>query len=156
MREFGGGLALNLTLPDDQQVPAEAAQFVPLRQVAGPIALELGLPERPACDGHGPAEFAVVAMPEAAMDENDFSVRGEYEIGTARQGAEVETITVAHGVDQPPDNHFGLCVPATNSGHVERALDVSVDVRHLPVLFPSRASGSSLDQGDVRKNARTK
>ncbi len=34
----------------------------------------------------------------------------------------MKAVTVAFPVQQPPDDHFRLCIPAANSGHIQVSL----------------------------------
>lgn len=70
-------------------------------RVALGVALKLGPPVGLVGFGNAGIEAIapVVQVPEAAVHENDFAPRPEYEIGFSRQVAGVEPVAEAEGVD---------------------------------------------------------
>jgi hypothetical protein len=67
--------------------------------VAEAVAIELGEPEG-AAGGGDAAAGAVVHVPEAAGDEDDFFEAREDEVGGAGEGFDVEAEAEAEGVDE--------------------------------------------------------
>lgn len=67
-------------------------------------------------------------MPEAAVDENDFLVPWQDQIGLSGQVFPVQAKPVAHSVNERPDDHFRLGVFAPDAGHVVGASFGRMDV----------------------------
>lgn len=110
-----GGFAF----PYDIDVPTLGFKVADILCIPGSICFDLFPPiVDPACGQTTLA--AVVAMPEAAVDEDDFAPRGEYEIWAPRQVAPVESVPVPHPVKPPPDCHFGRSVHLSDRGHDPR------------------------------------
>lgn len=63
-----------------------------------------------------------MAVPEAAVDEDDGAVLGEDEVGGAGEAAVIEPVAVALVPQCVPDSPLRGCVPGTDAGHVIRAL----------------------------------
>lgn len=57
-------------------------------------------------------------VPEAPPDVDDFPPTREDDVGSARQVVALEPETVAQAVEQAPDGHFGLGVPALHGREV--------------------------------------
>lgn len=66
---------LDLTFPDDEDVPPRRAKCRLNSRITGYICLELLLPEVPISPGRRGAATALVAMPKATMDEDGPSPR---------------------------------------------------------------------------------
>ena len=66
--------------------------------------------------------FAVMCVPEAPVDENDFLAAGKDQIWSAGELMIVESITITQAVDKLPDEKFGHRVFAPDAAHVLAAL----------------------------------
>lgn len=97
---------LQLAFPDDQNAPAEALQFSKAGSVTRHIAGDLGAPVAGIGRWHTGAPRAIVAMPEAAMDEDGFVAGWENQVGRAWQALAVEAVAVAHAMQQPAHHHL--------------------------------------------------
>ncbi len=77
----------------------------------------------------------MVAVPEAAVDEDYFGAAGEDHIWTAGERAVMKAVAVAHGMGQAADDHFGFGVLVANGTHDFAAFFFGKLVRHggLPV-----------------------
>ena len=83
------------------------------------VPLKLALPVfkvGPRAMGHF-ARWAVVLMPEASMNEDDFTAAREDHIRPTGQRVAVKTITIAHGKNEAPYGKLGLHVLASNRPH---------------------------------------
>ena len=88
--------------------------------VAGGVAFEFRDPEFAAVCRCGAIFAAAVAMPEAAVNEDDGFVFGKNDVGTTGEVFAVETKAVTHAVKERSDEDLGLCVFALDSRHVPR------------------------------------
>ena len=86
--------------------------------------------------GGGFAVFAVVHVPEAAVDEEDGAGAGEDEVGFAGEGFRVEAVAQAEAVEILTHADFGFCVYAPDARHVVAALGGGEDVGHGRVRAP--------------------
>lgn len=90
--------------------------------VSSGVAFEFGDPKFTAV-GWGRAVLAApVAMPEAAMNEDNSFVFGQDDVGTAREVFPVKPKTITHSVEERPDEEFRFRVLPPDAGHVARAL----------------------------------
>jgi hypothetical protein len=60
--------------------------------------------------GDYPAESAVVHMPVAAMNKDDFAKGRENKVRFSSQVFSVKSVSEAHGVDEPADKYLGFCI----------------------------------------------
>jgi hypothetical protein len=72
--------------------------------------------------GNTIAKFAVVPVPEAAMNKNDFLPCGKRQVGLARQFRFVEPISISHTMNQMTNLHLWLCVLRTHQCHLPASL----------------------------------
>jgi hypothetical protein len=56
-------------------------------------------------------------MPEASVDEYDPAELGKYHVRGTRELPDVETVTIAHPVDESADDHFRLGVAMRHRRH---------------------------------------
>ena len=56
-------------------------------------------------------------MPEAAMNEDDATSARQNEVRSSGQRSNMKPITVAKGVQQPPNYKLRFRVPAPNTSH---------------------------------------
>jgi hypothetical protein len=93
---FGG---LGLAFPDGEDLVAELAEGAARTLVAAGVVVDLG--EQVIAAGGGDAAGpAGVAVPEAAVDEDDFFETWEDEVGRAGEGGDVEAVAETEGVDE--------------------------------------------------------
>jgi hypothetical protein len=97
--------------------------------VTSDIARDLRLPE---CrtGGRNRRQVTRMAMPEAAVHEDDSAKASEYEIWPARQILPVNSKPQPARVKASPHEQFGLGVTAADAAHVERSLFGSENVDH--------------------------
>ena len=95
-----------LTLPHDENTPAEPPQLPDLTSVPCDVSLTLGFPElHTSCRLHS-AVAAAMHVPEASMHEDYFVVPGKDQIRSAREVSAVQTKTKSERMDESPDQHF--------------------------------------------------
>jgi hypothetical protein len=116
----GVAFCLEGSFPDGDDVPVEREQggFVP--QVAGLVALDLFPPRVPAGFWQAEVRAVVVAVPEAAVDEDDRAVFRQDEVGFAGEGAVFRAVdgeAVAEVVEHRAQGEFRFCVAPADAGH---------------------------------------
>jgi hypothetical protein len=87
-----------LALPDYQNTPTLSAQGAQDFAVASYVIFKLASPERFIRLGVVSKSTPPMAMPEAAMDQDDNAVFGEYDIRAARQALLMEAKSVSRAV----------------------------------------------------------
>jgi hypothetical protein len=126
-------------------VPAEGLEAAAGARVAALVAGEFGEPV-PAAGGGDAACAAIVHVPEAAMDVDDFFELGENDIGSAGEIAAVEAETIAKLMDELPNNQFRLSVARLDGGHHSGALGFgNVVCRRFGPLFNDYANSRRSD-----------
>ena len=115
--------------------------------IIGNIAADFLTPE--ILPGRRPLEqVAVVAMPEAAIHQNDRPVARKDEIRFPRQVLCMQTVAQPKSVQRLADQQLRLCMPVFDCGHIPAAGMCVVNVRHTSGGFalPGRVN-QSLDMG---------
>jgi hypothetical protein len=118
--------------PDREDRPAGPKEPTSVRGVPEFVATELVSPKRGASGGGGATFPACVAVPKAAVNEDDFSEGGKDNVGGAGKVATVEAEAVAERVDESTDEHFGFRVLAANRPHDVPAFLGGEDVAPRP------------------------
>ncbi len=90
--------------------------------VVGDVAVELGLPPFGAGFRGGGSLASFMAVPEAAVDEDDRVVFGKDDIGFAGEVFPVQAEAVAGAVEHGADLQLGLGILAADLRHVPRSL----------------------------------
>jgi hypothetical protein len=80
----------------------------------------------------------MVAVPEAAMHQNDRAVAGKYEIGATRHVPAMKFEPKAAAVQTTAQRHLRLCVPAADAAHIEPPLVGRKDIDHGALSHYSR------------------
>lgn len=119
---FELGEVAHFALPDGEDGPAEAGEFGLFVVVASDVAVDFGGPEVAVGGRQGGAGAAFVAVPEAAVDEDDGAVFGQDDVRVAGQVASMESEAVAEAVEDRPDADLGGGVFALDGGHDAAAL----------------------------------
>ena len=128
-----GGVAVlwfELTLPNDDCVPAEVTQLNAFFNVALFVALYLLYPELGVAFGHDKVAATFVSVPEAAVDEDDGAVFAQDNVGGAWQALDIYAVAVAMGVQVTAHNYLGLGVLALDACHAPMPLFLSHSVCH--------------------------
>lgn len=117
--------------PDDDDAPTLCLQLAPGVLVTLPVAGYLGGPEV----GVGPGDRVIlavlVAVPEAAVDEDDGAVLGEDDVRRAWKAAVVDAVAEAEAPEGATQEELRLGGGGVDGGHVAVALLWSVVVGHL-------------------------
>ena len=71
-----------------------------------------------------------MAMPEASIDEYRCSVFRQDDIRCARKAAGMKAESVSEAVEDSADDNLGLCIPASDAGHIPTAC-VLIKMVHL-------------------------
>src|SRR5579863_9305509 len=90
---------LHLALPHGQHLPSPLRECFIVLFVALPVPFQLRLPKVEARFGKARQRAIGVAMPEAAMNEDNLSPQPEDEVGTAGQIPRMQPIAVAQRED---------------------------------------------------------
>jgi hypothetical protein len=98
-------------------VPAEVAQLDAFFDVALFVAFYFLLPELAITLWHYKVFAAFVAVPEAAVDEDDCLVFAQYYVGGAGQAFDVYAVAVAVGMKVAAHNQLRLGVLALDARH---------------------------------------
>lgn len=80
-----------------------------------------------------------MAVPEAAMDENDGPVPGEDDVRPTGQRANVQPETKTVSMQGASNGSFDSCVTPPNSGHDLATFLLREDVGHSEPLCPPRS-----------------
>lgn len=125
----GADCGFELALPYGEYVPAHGAEAVFLRFVALLVAAYFGGPEVGV--GFGQVHVFLVAVPEAAVDEDDYAILAEHDVGCPRQMLDMFAVAVAPRPQPPPHYHLGLGILALDAAHAARPLLLSHHVCHI-------------------------
>lgn len=131
------------TFPDDGDAHARAGQrlnilFVP-RDVSGEFVLPEIWPRRRGCTERA----TLMAVPEAAMDEDCHPMLRQYHVGSARQLGNMQSEAKAMRVEQSSHGHLRPGVPTANARHHARTGLAINDINHRLNPFGSRVSWTS-------------
>lgn len=107
--------------PDHQYVPSQLAKAGTVRGVPFLIPPEFRRPifEVRSRSVRNLARRIRMLVPEAPVYENHFPPTAKHHIGPTRKVVPVETISVSHGVDQPPHRNLRFHALAPYRAHVE-------------------------------------
>lgn len=119
----------SFTLPDDEHLPAELAEGGFVSSIASAIGRDFWPPIVETALRQA-AFAAFVAVPVAAVDEQDLTPPRKYDIGGTGQIPEVEAISVAEPVEHPPHDHFRTGVPCAYRLHDLPTLRGTPGIRH--------------------------
>ena len=123
---------LELAFPDDQDLPAPAAQPADMLPVVRHVPGKFVRPELPVALGGGGALAALVPVPEAAMHEHHRAMPGQHDIRLAGEVRSLEPEAVASAVQQAADLTLRAGILAPDLRHVPAALGLGKGVRHGP------------------------
>ena len=101
-----------MSFPDDNCVPAEAAQLDAFFDVALFVAFYFLLPELAIALGHYKVFAVFVAVPETAVDKYGSLVFAQDNVGCAGELAHVDSVAVTARVQVTAHEHLGLGVLA--------------------------------------------
>lgn len=87
-------------------LPTSLPQLLNRSPITRSISLKFFLPESDVALWYRPSIAALVTVPKASMDENDFPPRREYEVRPCGQIRSVERVTVAKGMQRLANADF--------------------------------------------------
>ena len=128
-------LLAEFAFPDGDDGPGEGVEALGVEFVAGDVAGHFLTPELLVGLGNGVLGATAVAVPEAAVDEDDGAVLGQDEVGGAGEALVIEPVPVAFVPQCVPDSPLRGCVPGTDAGHVVRPLGRGQNVRHITMAL---------------------
>ena len=111
-------------------MPAEVAQLDAFFDIALFVAFYFLFPEWGVALGHYKVFAALVAVPEAAVDEDDCLVLAQYNVWGAGQALDIYAVAVAMGMEVTAHNQLGLGVLALDARHALVSLFLSHPVCH--------------------------
>lgn len=112
-----GGVAILLgefTFPDGDDGPGEGVEALGVEFVTGDVGGDLLFPETGVGLWFHVFGTAAVAVPEAAVDEDDGAVLGQHEVGFAGEALVVEPVSVTPVPQLGPHNLLRGRVPGVN------------------------------------------
>lgn len=113
--------------PHSQNTPAVLLQLADRAVVTRAVAFNFFLPEFLPCGG--PLEqMTVMAMPEAAVDEDHGAVFRKDKVGPSRQPAVMQPIPESFCMQRAPDEQLRGGIAAPDTAHVETALLCRQDI----------------------------
>ena len=120
----GGGEVLlgEFAFPDGDDGPGEGVEALGAQFIAGDVAGHFLLPEAGVAFRDDIFGAAAVAVPEAAVDEDDGTVLGEDEVGRAGQTSVVEPVAITATPQFVPDGPLGSRILRADAGHVVGSL----------------------------------
>ena len=133
-----GGITVLLgefAFPNGDDGPGEGVEALGVEFVAGDVGGDFLLPEGGVGLWFHVLGTTAVAVPEAAVDEDDGAVLGQHEVGGAGESAVIEPVAVATSPQFAPDGPLRTGVPGTDAGHVVGALGWGHSVRHVTMAL---------------------
>ncbi len=127
--------ALEFAFPDDDDGPAFGFQLAPCVLVALLVPCYLGGPEVGVGFGDGVVLTVFVAVPEAAVDEDDGAVFGEDDVRFAGEALVVDAVAEAQAPEGFAEEQLRLGGGGVDGGHVCVALGGSVVIRHTLQIY---------------------
>lgn len=106
-----------MSFPDDNCVPAEAAQLDAFFDVALFVAFYFLFPEWDVALGCYKVLAALVAVPEASVDKDDCLVFAQYYVGGTWQAFDIYAVAVAVGMEVTAHNQLWFGVLALDARH---------------------------------------
>src|SRR4030042_3012908 len=103
--------------PDYKHSPAHGPEGFDVPSVPINIPPTLLLPKVRVGGRTNPSILAPVLVPETPVDQDHLAMTRKDNIGRARQVSPVQAEPVAHAMNNPAHNDFGLCVLATAARH---------------------------------------
>src|SRR5690606_10940625 len=107
---------LHLTLPNDQNVPAQLLESLTITLVPQCICLKLRFPEIKSGFGQSCKRTVVVPVPEAPVHEDHLTPTWKNQVWLARQ-LTMKAIAIPQAMHKTAKLHFWLGVLALNPGH---------------------------------------
>jgi hypothetical protein len=93
-----------------------------LAAIAFDIALQLPRPVVCVCGWLAVTALALVLVPEATMNEDDFAEAWKHKVGRSRQVGPVKAVSESHAVNQSAHLHFRCSIFGPNARHRLAAL----------------------------------
>ena len=128
-------LLAEFAFPNGDDGPGEGVEALGVEFVAGDVAGDFLAPKCFVGLGNDVLGATAVAVPEAAVDEDDGAVLGQVEVGGSGKPFVIEPVPVALLPQCVPDGPLRACVPGTDAGHVVRPLGRGQCVRHVTMAL---------------------
>ena len=122
---------LELAFPDDQDLPAHAAQPADMLPVVRHVPRKFVRPELPVALRGGGALAALVPVPEAAMHEHHRPVPRQHDVGLTGEVLHVEPEPVPRAVQQTADLPLRAGVLAPDLRHYSATCSYGQCVHHM-------------------------
>lgn len=128
---FERGKVARLAFPDHHGRPARSRQGGELAPIPVDVPRQLVVPESGVRRGSAPP-LAIVAVPEATVDEHDLTPRSEHDVGLTRQIGGVQPVPKTQPMRDAPNDQFGLRVAPAYAGHVRASGHGRKFFSHVP------------------------
>lgn len=126
---------MNLTFPDDQDLPAFSPEPLPHYRVSRDIGSELPFPEIDSALGVIAESTSSVAMPEASMHKNDRSIFRKNNVRLAEDlSSRREPKTKSQAMKRAADCAFRSSVATSNPRHVPTSMFEGEVVHGVPYM----------------------
>ena len=119
---FLPGFVFELASPNAYDVPSHEAELLLAFAVALAVAVDFLLPEGGVGARHLEIGTSLVAVPEAAVDEDTGAETAEDDVGGAGEAAHIDTVAEAVGEEETAHQHLGPRVAAVDAAHAAVAL----------------------------------
>lgn len=113
---------LQLTFPDDENLPTVLTEQALILSVTVDILCELSEPKLSSGGRHASALAAIVPVPVASVNENDRTVPWKHDVGPAGQILDILAKPETGSMEQTAHELLRACVAAPNLGHIQAAL----------------------------------
>jgi hypothetical protein len=123
-----------VAFPDFKNLPAIAAERLPIAFVTLHIPAALFSPEADVGGRNRLAVFAAMHVPEAAVNKENRSGRGKDKIRLSRQIRPMQPVAKSEAVEYPPYPHLGQRIAASDARHIEAALLLRMDIGHVNTI----------------------
>lgn len=112
----------NLALPYDQHAPTGRPELSSVQGVPSFVAAQFLQPKVLSRRRNRSPQFAIVTVPEAAVNEHNLALTDKHQIRLSRKIRSVQSVSVAKRVSNSPNDHFGAGILRPNRGHAPRTL----------------------------------
>ena len=124
-----------LALPNRNDLPAKSFKLRAIASISTNCGAPFVAPELRIGRRSHAAPFAIVRMPEAAIDKDRLFALREREIGFAGKRLRVKRVPVTAGMKPASQRDFRLRIAWLDGGHVPSSLLGAQVVRHGPIVL---------------------
>lgn len=133
----------NLALPKRKHIPSSRSEPLLISSIAALIALQFWPPVLDSRFGDVGPRTALVLMPKAALNLDDFRQARENEIWSTRKCLNVQSIAKSHRMHEPSNSHLRRRVSTTDTPHVCTSLNGGEPIQRLSPSVRSASVSAS-------------